>query len=68
MVRHQFFVGCLISLKLLHGVVEEKVDEDGVDFCVGMLSGDFPPDEFNNPYAAPYNLKFGQKIKLFFAE
>lgn len=39
---------------LLDGVVEEKVDQDGVDFGLGVLSFDLPADELDAPDAACY--------------
>ena len=44
----------MISLELLHAVVEKEVNEDGVDVCIGVLPSNFPPDEFNSPDAARY--------------
>lgn len=59
MVRYQVFVGYLVTLELLHGVVEEKIDENSVDLCVRMLPDNLSPNEFDNPNAASYNLIFG---------
>lgn len=41
----------MIGLEGFDAIVKEKVDEDGVDFCVGVLSDDFSPDELNGPDA-----------------
>lgn len=42
----------MIRLEGFHAVVKEKIDEDGVDFCVGVLALDFSLEEFYCPYAA----------------
>ena len=54
MVRNHVLVSCRIGHELFHAVVEEKVDEDGIDFRFGVLPIDFPPDELNGPNAASY--------------
>lgn len=61
MVRYQICVSCLISLECLHAVVEEKVNQDSIDFCVRVLPSNLPPDEFNSPNATPY--KFTNVIR-----
>lgn len=57
------------SLKLLHLVVEEEVDQDGVDVRFRMLPPDFPLDQLYTPYttsclmSAYYSLSL-QSMKL----
>lgn len=45
-------IGRRLLLFLLDGVVEEEVDEDGVESGFGVLTKDFAPEELDAPYAA----------------
>lgn len=45
-------IGRRLLLFLLDGVVEEEVDEDGVEGGFGVLTKDFAPEELDTPYAA----------------
>lgn len=40
------------SLKLLHRIVQEEINQNGVYFCVGMLLQDFPPQQLDTPDTA----------------
>jgi hypothetical protein len=39
-------------LFLFRQVVQEKVEEDSVDFCVGLYSEDLPAEQLDRPYTA----------------
>jgi len=39
-------------LPLLHGVVEKEIDQDGIDFCLWMVSLDLASNELNAPDTA----------------
>ena len=60
------------GFQLFDGIVEEKVDENGVDiFRIGMITDDLSPKLFNAPYAAAsqFNLPSTSIIKgLLFAD
>jgi len=46
-VGHRLFA---VRLELLHHVVQEEIDENGVDVCLGMLPLDFTPKSLDAPY------------------
>src|SRR5687767_10139640 len=50
-VRHRLFA---CRLQLFHGIIEEKVNQDGVDFCVRVLSLDLPAHKLYAPDATSY--------------
>lgn len=39
-------------LFLLGQVVQEEVEQNGVDPCIGLNLEDLPPEQLNRPYAA----------------
>lgn len=51
MMRHRLLPS---SLKLFHLVVEEEVNQDGVDMCFRMLSPDLSLYQFYTPYTTSY--------------
>jgi hypothetical protein len=46
----------LIPLLLLHGIIQEKVDQDGIDRRMEMHANDLPSDQLDAPDAAPPQL------------
>lgn len=53
MMRHP---SLSLGLQLFHRIVQEKVNQDRVDFCPLMLPHYFPPYEFHAPNAAAAQL------------
>ena len=43
---------------LLDSVIQEKIDQNCVDLCFGMLLQDLPPQQFNAPYTTTPKLNF----------
>jgi hypothetical protein len=42
----------LLPLFLLRKIVQEEIDENGIDFRVGLELYDFATEELDGPYAA----------------
>lgn len=51
MMRNQILAGFGIGLERFDVVVEEKIDEDGVYACVGVVLDYFAADELYGPDA-----------------
>lgn len=57
MMRNQVHLLLLIIIRrlllfFLDGIVEEKIDEDGIEGRIRVLAEDFTPEELNAPDAA----------------
>jgi hypothetical protein len=50
----------LIGFELFDAVVKKKVNYDGVDVCLGMLTEDLPSDELYGPNAAACKVGISQ--------
>lgn len=40
-----------LRLQLLHRIIQEKIDQNGIDLRIRMLAFDLAPDEFHHPNA-----------------
>ena len=50
------------SLQGFYGIIEEEVDQDGINLGLGMLAHNLPPDQLYTPDAATCNTPFQSAV------